>query len=189
MSTSEPVKQSHNQQIVEKTAKSDDFSQLTAEQLNELAELDPASLPAVAEQTTEIKISGASYRLTIQQLDFLNLYVSCEGNIAESVRMYSDAFKRRLSPATAAKWLKSEAAKTYLLQRLEDMGYDRTMTKERWINETLQYRDGGIRLDKTGCFMHKLLGLAKGFINSGGGDRTTIEKQQINFVQGNGQPV
>lgn len=177
-------------EIVEKNTTSDDFSALTADQLNELNNLNLAELPAVAEQTTELRIAGAAYRLTIRQLDFLNLYVNCEGNIAEAVRMYSEAFKTRLSPQTASKWLKTESARTYLLQCLEDRGYDRTITKERWVNETLMYRDGEKRLDKTGCFMHKLLGMAKGFIASGsGGNRTTIERQQINFVQANGQEV
>ena len=59
-----------------------------------------------------------------------------------------------------------------------------SMTKERWVKETMEYRDGRRFADENTRFFHKLIGQANGFLE----DKSvgTQVNMQINFKQSDG---
>lgn len=129
---------------------------------------------------------GEEYNLQISkwQKEIIDLYIEYGGNMAAVKRKYVEKWKVFPSQDKIKKVLDYKVVKEYIASRVKDLGYDAGMSKERWIREAMEFRDGKRVGSEQSGFFHKLIGMANGYLSD---QRKEVQfNQQINIVQADG---
>lgn len=113
-----------------------------------------------------------------------NTYVET-GSLYACMKKYKMFTRRGTTDKAIKRYLSITHVREYLVQLLKDRGITKGMTRERWIREAQEYRDGRKPSNGSTNFMHKLIGQACGYLTPD--MQITIEnKQNIEFTQADG---
>lgn len=130
------------------------------------------------------KHSFGGVELGLPQMRICQLWMDNQGNIEKVLRLYKEKFGVELSRVKVERWLTYPQVKGYLEELLADLKIDTTQTKERWIADTVRFRDGLKKGNDMTPAMHKMLGQVKGFLGTDAG--TMNLNQEIKIVQADG---
>ena len=131
---------------------------------------------------------GQPLHMTYGMMDAINFFIEFNGNKARVLREWKKKYGGNITQNRLDKWLTYPRVHRYIQKRITDMGYTNGMTRERWMREAIEFRDGVRKLDKQTGFMHKLIGEACGYLETPEQKSGITVNQQINFVQADGTP-
>lgn len=92
----------------------------------------------------------------------------------------------KTTDCVAKNWLNKPHIQNYLTKRVRQLGICNGMTKERWISEAIQFRDGTKQANSVTVMMHTLIGKALGYLLENK-NNFSAENMQINFTQADGR--
>lgn len=131
---------------------------------------------------------GQPLHMTYGMMDAINFYIEFNGNKKRTLREWTKKYGGYLTLNRLEKWLSYPRVHRYIQKRVTDMGYTNGMSRERWLREAIEFRDGVRKMDKQTAFMHKLIGEACGYLDTPEQKSAITVNQQINFVQADGTP-
>jgi len=123
-------------------------------------------------------------QLTKLNMYILESYLRGGGKLSYVNKRLKEKYDYQIKKKRLDKVLSLRDAKKYFEIRLKELGMKGSMTKERWVKETMEHRDGRRFADENTRFFHKLIGQANGFLE----DKSvgTQVNMQINFKQSDG---
>lgn len=113
-------------------------------------------------------------------------WLDSNGNYSFAAKIVRKLFNTKTTDMGVRGWLERTHVQEYLQNRLKEKGFTNGYTKDRWLLEAAQYRDGGKTVSSATAKMHELIGKAMGWL----GDVTqnfNADKQIIHFTQSNGK--
>lgn len=129
--------------------------------------------------------NGKLIQLTKFSMYVLELYLRFGGKLKVINEKLREKYKVGIRREKLMKILNYADTQKYLDKRLRELGLMDTMTKEMWLKESLDYRDGRKVSDENTRFFHKLIGQAKGYlVENPTMNQTNIS---IDFRQSDGQ--
>lgn len=121
--------------------------------------------------------------LSVPQMRFCQILVESGGSYSRALSVYKDRYNVELGGRLVKKWMKYPQVVGYLESLVSDEGVSVSQTKDRWIADTVRYRDGEKVGNEMTVAMHKMLGQAKGYL---GGEQRVELQQSIRLVQADG---
>lgn len=130
----------------------------------------------------ELSVDGISINYKNKLL--MQCYVKSGGSIVKTLEMMKEVYNLNVMREYLSRVLKYPEVRGYLESLLDDLGLDVEQTKERWIADTIRFRDGKKEFNEVSVGMHKMLGQAKGYL---GTDTSAVNlNQEIRIVQADG---
>lgn len=127
---------------------------------------------------------GNLLQLTKLNMYILESYIRGGGRLSYVNKRLKEKYNYKIRKKRLDKLLSFKDARKYFEIRLKDLGMNGSLTKEKWIKDSIEYRDGKKIADENTRFFHKLIGQANGFFE----DKSvgTQVNMQINFKQSDG---
>lgn len=128
---------------------------------------------------------GTLIRLSKFTMYVLELYIRFGGKWKIIDSKCREKYKIGVNRRKLEKILNYPDTQKYLDRRLKELGLTNTITKDVWLMQAMEYRDGKKNSDENTRFFHKLIGQAKGYLEEG--QHVNQTNISIDFRQSDGQ--
>lgn len=114
-------------------------------------------------------------------------YLDSNFNYSYAARAVRGVFATRTTETTVRAWLdRKEHIQDYINHRVIEKGYTNGYTKERWLLEAADYRDGRREANRATTKMHEMIGRAMGWMVDQQ-NTFTAQNMVIDFRQSDGK--